>query len=246
MPTKSQLAELKDTLVGMKEELTVDQERYNTANESLTETVDELSSYDNHPADLGTELYEREREQALDSHAASEIEKIEEALKAMEDGLYGFCKVCGTEIPFERLEIIPYTLYCVEHKPIRDEQVQTEYIERPASDDLEMNKSPHITDGQDSFKDVARYGTSETPADFINVPKDYNDLYKDQERNGGFTEDIDTFTATGIEGRNKRIYPNEKEKEYKEGLDAEGMESPLGDIPYKRGDSYIKDKRNKD
>ena len=246
MPTKSQLAELKDTLVGLKKELAVDQERYNTANESLTETVDELSSYDNHPADLGTELYEREREQALDSHASSEIEKIEEALTAMDEGTYGFCKECGEEIPYERLEIIPYTLYCVEHKPTRVDLPQTEYIERPAADNLEMNKSPHITDGQDSFKDVARYGTSETPSDFIDVPKDYNDLYKDQEKNGGFTEDIDTFAATGIEGKNKRIYPNEKEKDYKEELDAEGMESPLGDIPYKKGDSYISDKRKKD
>ena len=42
--------------------------KYNNIDESLRETVDELSAYDNHPADLGTELFEREREIALDDH----------------------------------------------------------------------------------------------------------------------------------------------------------------------------------
>ncbi|MDQ7861445.1 TraR/DksA C4-type zinc finger protein [Peribacillus frigoritolerans] len=85
-----------------------------------TESVGELSSYDNHPADLGTELFEMERNQALDEHAQSEMEKIDEALKAMEEGSYGHCKTCNKEIPIERLEALPSTLYCVEHAPERN------------------------------------------------------------------------------------------------------------------------------
>ena len=42
--------------------------KYSNNDASLRETVDELSAYDNHPADLGTELFEREREIALDDH----------------------------------------------------------------------------------------------------------------------------------------------------------------------------------
>ncbi|MEM5591840.1 hypothetical protein AAHH67_09065 [Niallia circulans] len=39
------------------------------------ESVGELSSYDNHPADLGTELFEREKDSALEQHDQSELEK---------------------------------------------------------------------------------------------------------------------------------------------------------------------------
>ena len=77
--------------------------------------VGELSAYDNHPADMGTELYDSEKDFALEEHADSELNKVNEALQAMEEGTYGKCKVCGTEIPYERLEVVPSTQFCVKH-----------------------------------------------------------------------------------------------------------------------------------
>src|SRR5699024_11236237 len=56
---------------------------------SQTEAIGELSSYDNHPADLGTELFERGKDLALTDHAESELERINEALHALEEGSYG-------------------------------------------------------------------------------------------------------------------------------------------------------------
>ena len=50
--------------------------------------------YDNHPADMGTELFEREKDIALNVHAGSELDKVDNALQAMEDGSYGKCEVC--------------------------------------------------------------------------------------------------------------------------------------------------------
>lgn len=47
-----------------------------------TDSVGELSSYDNHPGDLGTELFERGKDLALVDHAERELEKINEALHA--------------------------------------------------------------------------------------------------------------------------------------------------------------------
>ena len=49
-------------------------------------SVGELSAYDNHPADMGTELYEREKDFALEEHTDSELNKVNEALQAMEEG----------------------------------------------------------------------------------------------------------------------------------------------------------------
>ena len=71
MLSTNQLDTLKKRLEGdkqaIKDQLNFNN-KYNNNDESLRETVDELSAYDNHPADLGTELFEREREFALDDH----------------------------------------------------------------------------------------------------------------------------------------------------------------------------------
>jgi YteA family regulatory protein len=82
---------------------------------SLRDMTGELSTADNHPADLGTELYEREKDLALKVHEDSELLKVNEALEAMNKGTYGVCDECGESIPYERLEAMPYTTRCMEH-----------------------------------------------------------------------------------------------------------------------------------
>ncbi|MFE9022522.1 TraR/DksA C4-type zinc finger protein [Streptomyces sp. NPDC007808] len=41
------------------------------------------------------------------------LAEIEEALARVEDGTYGTCLGCARSVPAERLEILPYTRYCV-------------------------------------------------------------------------------------------------------------------------------------
>ncbi len=106
MATKQQTQKLKKELLQEKNELCrrIQNDEQSVLDKSQTESVGELSSYDNHPADLGTELFEMERNQALDEHAQSEMEKIEEALKAMEEGSYGHCKTCNRKSPSRGLK----------------------------------------------------------------------------------------------------------------------------------------------
>lgn len=59
------------------------------------ESTGELSSYDNHPGDDATELYEREKDLALNKHLEKEYEEIVEALERIHEGTYGTCSVCG-------------------------------------------------------------------------------------------------------------------------------------------------------
>ena len=42
------------------------------------------------------------------------VAQIDRALEKVEDGTYGVCDTCGTEIPEERLEAIPATSLCVQ------------------------------------------------------------------------------------------------------------------------------------
>jgi YteA family regulatory protein len=166
MLTKEQLSELKQELLLQKQQLT---ERLEQDEDS--QDVGELSSYDNHPADTGTELYVQERDMAIAEHIRNELKKIDAALAAMEEGTYGICKDSGEEIPFERLQAVPTTLYSVEHSPDQN----------PESDRVPEDRIPHPDDGIDSFSDAANYGTSETPSDFNEDKENYNELYKEED-----------------------------------------------------------------
>ncbi|WP_409251755.1 TraR/DksA C4-type zinc finger protein [Bacillus sp. SCS-153A] len=250
MLTDKQLGKLKDELLERKKQLQqhLDNDEKTLHGQSEQERFGELSTYDNHPADLGTELYEREKGLALDEHAETEMEKVEKALSAMEDGTYGKCKVCGKEIEYERLEVLPTTLYCIDDKPEKtratDRPVEEEVLTPPNNDSFIKGRQDEIKDYQDSFQEAGRYGTSETPSDFQGTYNDYNSMYQDGVRsNDGMTEDIDSFSATDIEGKDRKVVPNEKMEKYEDKLDREDLESPIGDIPYKKGDSYVSNKK---
>jgi len=221
--------------------------KYSDSDASLRETVHELSAYDNHPADLGTELFEREREIALENHQDKELEKINNALEAIEKGTYGKCLVCGVEIPFERLEVLPSTLHCVNHSPETSvgeyRPVEEDILEPSEVNSFRQNPDHGVVDTQDSFEEVARFGTSETPADLVGDYNSYNDLYNEGKNDESFTEDYETYSATDITGQKKTVMPSRKLEKYKELLDRKGIESKIGDIPYKKRDSYIVNKK---
>jgi YteA family regulatory protein len=102
MLTNEQLAAFRAELLRAKQET---QERlqqnghFGTLRSHAHDAVGELSSYDNHPADDATELYEREKDIALNEHAERELKEIEHALQVIENGTYGICEVCGKPIP---------------------------------------------------------------------------------------------------------------------------------------------------
>ncbi|MEI2355853.1 hypothetical protein [Mesobacillus zeae] len=49
-------------------------------NGSASEATGKLSAYDNHPADSGTELFERSKNIAMDEHHEGQLSKIDSAL----------------------------------------------------------------------------------------------------------------------------------------------------------------------
>lgn len=210
------------------------------------ETVGELSLYDNHPADMGSELYEREKDYALEEHHDSELNKVNDALEAINNGSYGKCKKCGTDIPFERLEAIPYTLYCKEHSNeqniIGDRPVEEQVLEPAHGNSFQHRQNSEVSDYEDSFQEVARFGTSETPSDLRGDYEDYNSLYNEGHDDEGFTEDFESFIGNDLKGTERKVYPSKKQEEYEAALDEEGLESSIGDIPYHKDDGYIEDK----
>ena len=160
----------------------------------LNESVGELSSYDNHPADLGSETFEREKDLGLKGNAKVMLMKVNHALDQIKNGAYGICEKCGKAIDEERLEAIPYTTFCVECK--RAEEKPRDHSKRPIEEEVLTypfgrsfldSTGKNEFDGEDTWQEVARYGTSEGPQD---VPEavDYDDVYIDSDERRGIVE----------------------------------------------------------
>ena len=58
----------------------------------------ELSKIDQHPAELGTETFERELELTTLMIVEAELKDIDDALRKLEQGTYGVCEACGKPI----------------------------------------------------------------------------------------------------------------------------------------------------
>jgi YteA family regulatory protein len=92
--------------------------------ESEQENLSELSAYDQHQADVGTETFEREKDLAILERVEAELADVEHALRRLDDGTYGTCEVCGKPIPEERLEALPATRLCLEHQAEAEREVR--------------------------------------------------------------------------------------------------------------------------
>jgi phage/conjugal plasmid C-4 type zinc finger TraR family protein len=94
-------------------------------------STQELSLNDNHPADLGSETFEREKDLGLHRLVKQQVLEVDLALHRLEQGSYGRCEGCGGPIPDARLEVIPEARRCIScqssarpplrHRPVEEE-----------------------------------------------------------------------------------------------------------------------------
>lgn len=80
------------------------------------ESAAELSALDQHQADLGSEMFEREKDLSILVRVDAELREVTDALARVDRGAYGACQTCGRPIPEDRLEAVPATRFCVEHE----------------------------------------------------------------------------------------------------------------------------------
>jgi RNA polymerase-binding transcription factor DksA len=77
------------------------------------EAAGNLSNAPYHLADLSNDTIEHEVAVGLLENQGFILEQISSALQRIDNGTYGRCQECRTEIPVERLDAIPYTPHCV-------------------------------------------------------------------------------------------------------------------------------------
>lgn len=80
---------------------------------SQKELLGEDSMYDQHPADIATEVFLREKDLGSKDALETDRAKVEGALRRIEEGTYGTCRRCGKPIPQERLLAMPTAELCV-------------------------------------------------------------------------------------------------------------------------------------
>lgn len=132
--------------------------------ESMENYHNDSSRYDNHPADIGIEVYMMEQDKGKENHLKNILWEIDESLENLRKGKYGLCKTCDQPIDKERLELIPYLKTCVECSKELDGDISFRYTsERKIADDFFGTiKRRHVYyDGEDTLQEVFQYNIVE-------------------------------------------------------------------------------------
>lgn len=199
---KELLLDFKRRLLGERSRLTgqinfIDDQGYGGLGVPLGDSTGELSTYDNHPADIGTEVFERSKDFALRESAMLAVASIDTALQKIEDGTYGTCDVCGRKIAMERLEAVPASTKCrdcqkAEEKISRENSrpVEEEALGIPFARSFKDDTDQIEYDGEDAWQDVARY--SETTDEWSRGGSYYGYSDFDIEKKGA-VEDVDNI-----------------------------------------------------
>lgn len=226
--------QLQDVREDMKSRLEQNQ-HFGKAN-SMRDETGELSPIDNHPGDLASELYEREKDISLLEQEKLQLMRINAALAAMDNGAYGLCSVCGVKIPYERLEAVPDTLFCIDHAP-RHEVSERRPVEEPflqppfGRTSLDEQKGYNGFDGEDAWQIVESWGNSDSPAMSENPDaSDYAHIGLESTENDGYVESLESFLATDITGRYVTVIRNREYDQY--------MHSEEGDHGLESDDEY--------
>ena len=107
------------TLIAKEKENLLDKLGYlreNAMNTTVKDATGDHSSYSFHMADQGTDSQEREKAFLFASRENQYFERLELALKRIDEGTYGICVQCQKLIDRERLEAVPIATMCVDCK----------------------------------------------------------------------------------------------------------------------------------
>ncbi|HOR86532.1 MAG TPA: TraR/DksA C4-type zinc finger protein [Bacillota bacterium] len=158
---------------------------------SVKELTGDLSSYDNHPGDMGNETFEAEKNISFKTRDRYLLGEIQIALNKIAEGTYGLCELCRREIEKDRLEIRPYSRLCINCENDMERKDKDEEKGRPIEEQVlypPFGKS--FTDN--SVKDSVEFDGEDT-WDSLN---EYNVRMSDnkfgvEDEETGYVEDVE-------------------------------------------------------
>lgn len=96
-------------------ELESERDRLRKHIEELAADADGAPAHDENFADSGQVAAEMGEARALAGSLREQLDDVEAALTALDEGRYGLCEVCGQPIAEARLEAMPTTRRCIDH-----------------------------------------------------------------------------------------------------------------------------------
>lgn len=209
------LAHFREELEDTKERLleTISRLEETGLGDTMSDSLGELSMYDNHPADVGDALFERGKDVALRDNAHVLLAAVEAALDKVAQGTYGVCEKCGRPVGEERLEALPWATHCVDCQRLEE---AADPAPRPL-EETALAPPFHRTfldtarfasvgfDGEDALQAVLKYGSSDTPQD-IPGSYDFKALWPNSNERQGI---VDRADAIPDEPANRRSPRNE-------------------------------------
>lgn len=188
-----QLKRINGTIGKMKQNQSAEQDKYSPT---------ELSNYDNHPAEMASELYQVEMNTALLVHGENILQDVKDAIARIDKGTYGYCEACGGEIPAGRLEAIPYARMCMHCKNESEDDPKSKFKGR-ANEELVLDapfgrkylnsREDDEHEGMDQFNDLMKYGSSDGPQDMGGY-HDYEEFYTNEIDNQGIVDNMDKMS----------------------------------------------------
>lgn len=109
------MKEIKELLLKMREEIIRD---INAIRENEHKEHNEIG--DEH--DLASQERERELGIIISAQEKNKLMAIEDALRRIEEGTYGYCEECGEKISKQRLKAVPFATLCVSCKAKKEAQ----------------------------------------------------------------------------------------------------------------------------
>ncbi|HHT71708.1 MAG TPA: conjugal transfer protein TraR [Firmicutes bacterium] len=166
--------------------------------ERQSDVIGELSLYDNHPADVGSETFERGKDIGLWDNTRRLLAQVDQALRKLASGTYGICDQCENKIDPGRLQVLPWATLCSGCQEKEEAQdwdgtqrpVEEEVLAQPFGRTFLDNTDYTGFDGEDAWQAVARYGTASGPQDVGGVDS-YSDTYIDSSEHRGAVEDVE-------------------------------------------------------
>ena len=115
--SKTELAHFKALMLEKRKEILEELETLKASMMDVQtgEYVTENSTYSLH-MEQGTDTMEREKTFLFASREGKFLNYLDDALKRIEKGEYGFCLDCGSLIDKERLEAVPHAQLCIKCK----------------------------------------------------------------------------------------------------------------------------------
>ncbi|HLR21350.1 MAG TPA: TraR/DksA C4-type zinc finger protein [Tissierellaceae bacterium] len=196
---KAKMDYFKNKLIQEKKKmLSILNKELNTEHGFLEINATELSIVDNHPGDIGTEVFLIERNKGFKNQINNVLKEIEASLEDINNKRYGFCKDCGKRIDKDRLDIIPYFKNCIECAKREDFKRQNgeyhDYIDEKLLS-FSINPEENVSyDREDTYQEVVEFNIVD------------NDLSYSTGDNMGIMDEADHGIVEDIEKISQEYY----------------------------------------